>query len=219
MHNTWSTWLSSIHTPEYTVLLEKIQQRERQGRIIYPQAQHRLRVFEQNPDDVKVVIVGQDPYHGPGQAIGLSFAVASGVKPPPSLKNIYKELQADIPECKVNTNNGDLTPWHQQGVMLLNSVLTVEASNANSHQGQGWETVTDEAILKLAANTKNKVFILWGRFAAQKATLITGEHLILTAAHPSPFSCRNGFFGSKPFSKTNNYLNTHGIKPIDWSIT
>jgi uracil-DNA glycosylase len=219
MHNTWSTWLTSIRKPEHNNLLEWIAQQERQGRVVYPEKQNRLKVFEQDPENVKVVIVGQDPYHGPGQAIGLSFAVAPGIALPPSLRNMYTELKDDIPECTVNALNGDLTPWHQQGVMLLNSVLTVEASTPNAHQGKGWEDVTNEAISKLAANTTNKVFILWGNYAAKKSALIKGDHLILTAPHPSPLSSYRGFFGSKPFSKANTYLIEKGIKPINWSIT
>lgn len=166
--------------------------------------------------DTKVVIVGQDPYHEEHQAHGLSFSVQKGVKLPPSLQNIYKELEADLGiKSRVD---GDLTGWAKQGVLLLNAVLTVEKSHAGSHRNMGWELLTDYIIKVL--NTKNTpvVFILWGNFAKEKAKLITNPiHYIIMSPHPSPFSAYSGFFGSKPFSKTNNYLVSHGLTPIDWS--
>ncbi len=166
--------------------------------------------------DTKVVIVGQDPYHEEHQAHGLSFSVQKGVKLPPSLQNIYKELEADL-GIKPRID-GDLTGWAKQGVLLLNAVLTVEKGHAGSHRNMGWELLTDYIIKVL--NTKNTpvVFILWGNFAKEKAKLITNPiHYIIMSPHPSPFSAYSGFFGSKPFSKTNNYLVSHGLTPIDWS--
>ena len=166
--------------------------------------------------DTKVVIVGQDPYHEEHQAHGLSFSVQKGVKLPPSLQNIYKELESDL-SIKPRVD-GDLTGWARQGVLLLNAVLTVEKGHAGSHRNMGWELLTDYIIKVL--NTKNTpvVFILWGNFAKEKAKLITNPmHYIIMSPHPSPLSAYSGFFGSKPFSKTNNYLVSHGLTPIDWS--
>lgn len=168
-------------------------------------------------ENTKVVIVGQDPYHGKGEAHGLSFSVQKGIKVPPSLKNIYKELEMDL-GIKPK-EHGDLSNWARQGVLLLNAVLTVEKDKAASHRNLGWERLTDYIIKVL--NTKNEpvVFILWGNFAKEKRVLINNpKHLIITSPHPSPFSANNGFFGSKPFSKTNEYLKSHKEKTIDWSL-
>lgn len=168
-------------------------------------------------DNVKVVIMGQDPYHGLGEAHGLSFSVQKGVKIPPSLQNIYKELEADlgIPP----KSHGDLSGWAKQGVLLLNSVLTVEKDKASSHKGLGWELFTDYIIKLLNTKDDPIVFILWGNFAREKKKYITNSmHFIIESPHPSPFSAYNGFFGSKPFSKTNNYLTQNKKEPIDWSL-
>lgn len=166
--------------------------------------------------DTKVVIVGQDPYHEEHQAHGLSFSVQKGVKLPPSLQNIYKELEADL-GIKPRID-GDLTGWARQGVLLLNAVLTVEKGHAGSHRNMGWELLTDYIIKVLNKKDSPVVFILWGNFAKEKAKLITNPiHYIIMSPHPSPFSAYSGFFGSKPFSKTNNYLVSHGLTPIDWS--
>ena len=166
--------------------------------------------------DTKVVIVGQDPYHEEHQAHGLSFSVQKGVKLPPSLQNIYKELEADL-DIKPRVD-GDLTGWARQGVLLLNAVLTVEKGHAGSHRNMGWELLTDYIIKVLNTKSTPVVFILWGNFAKEKAKLITNSiHYIIMSSHPSPFSAYSGFFGSKPFSKTNNYLVSHGLTPIDWS--
>ena len=166
--------------------------------------------------DTKVVIVGQDPYHEEHQAHGLSFSVQKGVKLPPSLQNIYKELEADL-DIKPRVD-GDLTGWAKQGVLLLNAVLTVEKGHAGSHRNMGWELLTDYIIKVLNTKSTPVVFILWGNFAKEKAKLITNSiHYIIMSPHPSPFSAYSGFFGSKPFSKTNNYLVSHGLTPIDWS--
>ena len=166
--------------------------------------------------DTKVVIVGQDPYHEEHQAHGLSFSVQKGVKLPPSLQNIYKELEADL-DIKPRVD-GDLTGWARQGVLLLNAVLTVEKGHAGSHRNMGWELLTDYIIKVLNTKSTPVVFILWGNFAKEKAKLITNSiHYIIMSPHPSPLSAYSGFFGSKPFSKTNNYLVSHGLTPIDWS--
>ena len=167
--------------------------------------------------NTKVVIVGQDPYHGVGEAHGLSFSVQDGIKLPPSLKNIYKELQDDLgiePSLK-----GDLTKWAKEGVLMLNAVLTVEKDKPASHRNKGWELLTDYIIKVLNAKEEPVVFILWGNFAKEKTKLITNDrHCIITSPHPSPFSARSGFFGSKPFSKTNNFLKSKGLKEIDWNL-
>jgi len=166
-------------------------------------------------EDVKVVIIGQDPYHGPGQAHGLSFSVPDGVRPPPSLQNIYKEIKSDL-GIEIPTG-GNLEHWAKQGVLLLNATLTVKANSPASHQKLGWEQFTDAIIRTISKEKENVVFLLWGRFAQDKASLIDEErHLILKAAHPSPFSAYNGFFGSKHFSQTNRYLKEHNLTPIDW---
>ena len=166
--------------------------------------------------DTKVVIVGQDPYHEEHQAHGLSFSVQKGVKLPPSLQNIYKELEVDL-DIKPRVD-GDLTGWAKQGVLLLNAVLTVEKGHAGSHRNMGWELLTDYIIKVLNTKSTPVVFILWGNFAKEKAKLITNSiHYIIMSPHPSPFSAYSGFFGSRPFSKANNYLTTHGLTPIDWS--
>ncbi len=166
--------------------------------------------------DTKVVIVGQDPYHAEHQAHGLSFSVQKGVKLPPSLQNIYKELETDL-GIKPRVD-GDLTNWAKQGVLLLNAVLTVEKGHAGSHRNMGWELLTDYIIKVLNTKDTPVVFILWGNFAKEKAKLITNPiHYIIMSPHPSPFSAYSGFFGSRPFSKANNYLTTHGLTPIDWS--
>lgn len=170
-----------------------------------------------NFDDVKVVIMGQDPYHGVGEAHGLSFSVQKGVKIPPSLQNIYKELESDLGVPP--KNHGELTGWAKQGVLLLNSVLTVEKDKAASHRGMGWELLTDYIIKVLNQREDPVVFILWGNFAREKKKYITNKnHLIIESPHPSPFSAYNGFFGSKPFSKTNNFLLQNKKEPIDWSL-
>jgi len=183
---------------------------------VYPSEKEVFNAFDHCPiDSVKVVIIGQDPYHGPGQAHGLSFSVKPGVPFPPSLLNIFKEVEADL--GKSLPPNGDLTRWADQGVFLLNATLTVRAHQAGSHQEKGWEEFTDEVIRIISDKRKNVVFLLWGAFAQQKSTLIdSNKHLLLTAPHPSPLSSYRGFFGCKHFSKTNEYLVANGMTPIDW---
>ena len=188
------------------------------GKIIYPPGKQIFAAFDATPfDKVKVVILGQDPYHGPGQANGLCFSVNRGVKPPPSLVNIFKELQADL-NIPV-PSHGDLSAWAQQGILLLNATLTVRAHEAGSHQNKGWEIFTDKSIQVISKNKTHVVFILWGRYAQTKRTLIDeSKHHVIASAHPSPLSAHNGFLGSKPFSKTNAYLISKGITPIDFSL-
>jgi uracil-DNA glycosylase len=193
---------------------------EERGATVYPPRGMRLNALELTPlDQVKVVILGQDPYHGPGQAHGLCFSVPDGVQVPPSLVNIYKELESDLGVAR--RGSGNLECWAQQGVLLLNTCLTVEAGKAGSHAGKGWEAITDAAVAAVAAREEPSVFILWGSHARKKAANVPGlgpggPHLVLTSAHPSPLSAHSGFFGSKPFSKANAFLNETGRGAIDW---
>ncbi|OMP75756.1 MULTISPECIES: uracil-DNA glycosylase [unclassified Chitinophaga] len=195
-----------------------LKQEKALNRTIYPPGNLIFNAFDKTPfDKVKVVLLGQDPYHGPGQAHGLCFSVQDGVKPPPSLVNIFKELHADlglpIPQ------GGNLTKWADHGVLLLNAFLTVRANEPASHSKVGWENFTDAVIRKVSENKKDVVFILWGRFAQDKQVLIDAtKHHILKAAHPSPFSADKGFFGCRHFSKTNELLAKAGIEPVDWSL-
>ncbi len=188
------------------------------NKTIYPPGSFIFNAFNTTPfNDVKVVILGQDPYHGPGQAHGLSFSVPDGMRPPPSLINIFKELSSDtgisIPQ------SGNLTKWAERGVLLLNACLTVRANEPLSHSKIGWTSFTDSVIHTISKEKKNVVFILWGKYAQEKQALIDEtRHLVLKAAHPSPFSANNGFLGCRHFSKTNEYLMTNGIDPIDWSL-
>lgn len=191
---------------------------ERQKHTVYPAGNKIFAAFDLTPfDKVNVVILGQDPYHGPGQAHGLCFSVPEGIPAPPSLVNIFKELESDLGITR--PRHGNLEHWARQGVLLLNATLTVRANQAGSHQGKGWEPFTDEAIRQLSARRSGLVFMLWGRFAQAKATLIdSSRHLILRAAHPSPLSAYNGFFGCRHFSKANEYLVQNGQAPVDWSL-
>jgi len=188
-----------------------------QNKIIYPARSQYFRALDLTPlEQVKVVILGQDPYHGPGQAHGLCFSVNEGVRFPPSLLNIYKERQADL--GLAIPSSGDLSRWAQQGVLLLNSVLTVEKDQAASHQGRGWEKFTDQIISLVNEKCEHVVFILWGAYAQKKAAFVDRKkHLVLESVHPSPLSSHRGFFGSKPFSKANAYLLSRGQQPIDWA--
>ena len=200
-------------------LREFLKQEYGSGKSIYPKASQMFNAFNLTPlSNVKVVILGQDPYHGPGQAMGLSFSVPKMIPMPPSLRNIVKEMADDI--GTVPPKHGDLTHWAQQGVLLLNASLTVEEGMAGSHQGKGWEQFTDAVIDVVNKQTSNTVFVLWGSKAKLKGKFIdTEKHLILSAVHPSPLAAnRGGFFGSKPFSKANEYLVQHGKKAIDWQL-
>lgn len=214
---SWKKHLSSEFDKSYFPQLTSFVKEEYQRETVYPAPKNIFRAFELCPfDEVKVVILGQDPYHGQGQANGLCFAVNDGVTLPPSLKNIFKEIENDLGKKLVNTS-GDLTRWATQGVLLLNATLTVRAASAGSHQGKGWEQFTDRVIKELSDNREGLVFILWGNYARTKGVHIDRtKHLVLESAHPSPFSAYSGFFGSKPFSKTNAYLTAHGKQPIDW---
>lgn len=214
-------WLPAIkgefQKPYYKKLHQTIMQ-EYQTRQIFPEAEDLFNAFHLTSlKDVKVVIFGQDPYHNVGQAHGLCFSVKPGVEIPPSLVNIYKELQDDL-GCYI-PNNGYLVKWAEQGVLLLNTVLTVRAHQANSHRGIGWEEFTDAAIRILNEQDRPIVFILWGRPAQMKKSMLNNpKHMILEAPHPSPLSAYRGFFGSRPFSRANAFLQKHGIDPIDWQI-
>ena len=205
---------------DYMIKLREFLKHEREaGFKIYPKGADIFNAFWKTPfNDLKVVILGQDPYHGENQAHGLSFSVQKGIAIPPSLRNIYKELQTDIPGFII-PNHGDLTEWAEQGVLLLNASLTVRAGTPGSHQKKGWEEFTDNVIKTISDKKEGIVFILWGSFAQAKAELIDKtKHHIIKSPHPSPFSAERGFFGSKPFSKTNEILIKEGKKPIDWQI-
>jgi len=214
---SWKTALQEEFGKTYfTELTEFIRKEYTQG-AVYPPPKNIFRAFDLAPfNEVKVVILGQDPYHGPGQANGLCFAVEERVALPPSLQNIFKELKVDLGES-VKHKTGDLERWAAQGVLLLNATLTVRARSAGSHQGKGWEEFTDAAIKALSEKRENLVFILWGNYAKAKGAHIDrSKHCVIESAHPSPFSAYNGFFGSKPFTKTNRYLAEHGVGPVDW---
>lgn len=216
--NDWLKPLSPEFKKPYYAKLYQTIKNEYETRQIFPAVDDIFNAFDFTPlSEVKVVILGQDPYHNVGQAHGLCFSVKPDVAIPPSLVNIYKELQDDV-GCRI-PNNGCLVKWAKQGVLLLNTVLTVRAHQANSHRGIGWEEFTDAAIRILNDVDRPLVFILWGRPARMKKAMLTNPaHLVLEAAHPSPLSASNGFFGSRPFSKTNAFLEEHGIAPIDWQI-
>lgn len=218
LSGSWAQALKEeFHKPYYKELFAVVG-REYQTRKIFPPPDDLFNAFHLTPlDQVKVVILGQDPYHGDGQAHGLCFSVKPEVETPPSLVNIYKELEDDL-GCYI-PNNGYLVKWAQQGVLMLNTVLTVRAHQANSHRGIGWEQFTDAAIQLLAEQDRPMVFILWGKPAQMKKTMLHNpKHLILEAPHPSPLAAYRGFFGSRPFSKTNQYLEANGLEPIDWQI-
>ena len=212
--NDWDKVLKKIYDGDYFKLLLLRVQNEYKNKVIFPPKHEVFNAFRLTPfANVKVVIVGQDPYHGVGEANGLSFSVKDGVKLPPSLKNIYKELYDDL-GVPIRTS-GDLSSWARQGVLMLNSTLTVEKDNANSHSNIGWQQFTDDVIRLIDNNKRDVVFILWGNYARSKKALIKNNYII-ESAHPSPFSAYNGFFGSKPFSKCNNYLKSKGLEEINW---
>ena len=218
-HNDWDEILKDVtNTKEFynTMVLAK---KEYENKTIFPPRENIFEALKLTSyAQTKVVIVGQDPYHGVGEAHGLSFSVRKGVRVPPSLQNIYKEMYDDLGIVEPKTV-GDLTKWAKEGVLLLNSILTVEKDKAGSHSTLGWEFFTDNVIKKLNEKETPVVFILWGSFARSKKFYITNPiHFIVESPHPSPFSARNGFFGSKPFSKTNDFLKEHGLDPIDWQL-
>jgi uracil-DNA glycosylase len=217
-HNDWQPFMQEEMNRPYYLNLRKRLAEEYRSQIVYP---HMNRIFEAlhltSYADTKVVILGQDPYHGPGQAHGLSFSVMPGVRQPPSLQNIFKELRSDL-GCPI-PNHGCLEHWAKQGVLLLNAVLTVREGQPNSHRGIGWETFTDRIVAALGAREKPLAFILWGRHAQQKAAYIDrSRHFVVASAHPSPLSAHNGFFGSRPFSRCNEFLRSTGQTEIDWRI-
>ncbi|WP_256004504.1 uracil-DNA glycosylase [Pedobacter deserti] len=222
--NLESSWLNVLEEefskPYMADLKTFLAEEKASGKTIYPKGKDIFNALNHTPfHAVKVVLIGQDPYHGPGQAHGLSFSVQKGVATPPSLRNIYKELSEDIEGFQIPAH-GELTKWADEGVLLLNATLTVRAHEPGSHQGKGWEIFTDTVISKLSAGREGIVFMLWGRFAQNKAALIDpSRHSILTAAHPSPFSAHSGFLGCRHFSKANSILSDNGKSPVDWQIT
>jgi uracil-DNA glycosylase len=218
IENSWKEELKEEFNASYFMGLKEFLLEEKAAFTVYPPGKLIFNAFQFAPfDKVRVVILGQDPYHGPGQAHGLCFSVPRGIPPPPSLVNIFKEIERDlgIPAPL----HGNLTRWATQGVLLLNATLTVRANQPGSHQRKGWETFTDAVIRRLSERRVGLVFLLWGKFAQEKETLIdVNRHYILKAAHPSPFSAYNGFFGCRHFSKTNEILNKHGLEQIDWRV-
>ncbi|WNG52255.1 uracil-DNA glycosylase [Archangium minus] len=214
----WKKVLKDVLAGPEFAQLEAFVEEERREHTVYPTEEDLFSAFRLTPyEKVKVLLLGQDPYHGPGQAHGLAFSVQPGVKPPPSLVNIFKELQSDLGVPK--PKEGSLVPWAKQGVLLLNAVLTVREGQANAHEGHGWEHFTDAVIQKVSDKEDAVVFLLWGSYAQKKEALIdTTRHVILKAPHPSPLSAKKGFFGSRPFSKTNEELKERGREPIDWRL-
>ena len=214
--DSWRQRLQHEFEKPYFQELTQFVKSEYQSQTVYPPGPEIFRAFDCcSFEDLKVVILGQDPYHGQGQANGLCFSVRDGVRMPPSLQNIFKEIHSDI--GKPVPSNGSLERWAKQGVLLLNATLTVRASSPGSHQQKGWELFTDEVIKIISEKKENIVFILWGAYAQKKGEVINkNKHMIIRSAHPSPFSAHNGFLGSKPFSKTNEYLRSKGLQEIDW---
>ena len=217
--NSWDELLKDEFKKPYYLKLRQFLINEYRSQVVYPNMYDIFNAMKiTSYEDVKVVIIGQDPYHGENQAHGLSFSVKKGIAPPPSLVNIFKEIKSDV-GVDNSGKHGELTKWAEEGVLLLNSCLTVRAGKANSHRGMGWENFTDDVIRLLNQREKPMVFMLWGANAKAKAQLITNPaHLVLTAAHPSPLSAYNGFFGCKHFSKANDFLVKNGMTPVNWSI-
>lgn len=218
-HPSWTPIVKPLFQHDFMKRLSHFVQQERANAVVFPPADLVFNALRLTPfDEVKVVILGQDPYHNIGQAHGLSFSVPAGIPHPPSLRNIFAELVTDIPGFEVPVS-GDLTRWAQQGVLLLNATLTVRAHEAGSHQRRGWEDFTDHIIREISQRLEHVVFILWGSYAQKKAQLVdSSKHLVLRSVHPSPLSVYRGFFGSKPFSQANHYLQANGRKPIDWRL-
>lgn len=214
----WALLLSPVSNTEKFKNLDSFISKSKNP--VFPPVSNVFAAYQDNLiNQIKVVIVGQDPYHGPNQAHGLSFSVKKGNRQPPSLKNMFKELESDLGIAPPENFMGELTHWSKQGVFLINSVLTVEKGKPNSHKNIGWEEFTDLTIQLISENSQNVVFVLWGKFAQKKEGLInTEKHFILKSAHPSPFSARNGFFGSKPYSRINEFLNKTNQNEIDWQI-
>jgi uracil-DNA glycosylase len=220
IEESWKNVLApQFELPYFKALNQFLETEKIKGKTIYPLAKNIFNAYNATPfQKVQVVIIGQDPYHGAGQAHGLCFSVQYGVKVPPSLKNIYKEIKQNVPQFEI-PNHGNLQAWTKQGVFLLNTILTVKANQPTSHQKKGWEQFTDATITALSNNRSGLVFLLWGNFAQQKANLIDeNKHLILRAAHPSPFSAYQGFFGCQHFLKVNEYLEKQNLNKIDWRL-
>ena len=220
LNEKWKSLLKGEFTKSYCIDLNRIILDEYSQKKIYPPLKEVFNAYNfSSPQNIKVVIIGQDPYHGKGQAHGFSFSVKNGIKHPPSLKNIFKELTLDDAVEFETPLNGNLSKWAEQGVFLLNATLTVPEATPNAHQKLGWSNFTDETIKLISDQLENIVFMLWGNFAIQKSELIDeSKHLILTAPHPSPFSAHKGFFGCNHFSKCNSYLKKNNLKPIDWNL-
>jgi uracil-DNA glycosylase len=218
-NNDWKKYLDDEIKKDYYQNLKIFLKNEiEKGKIIYPKKENWFNALSISPEKIRVIILGQDPYHGENQAHGFSFSVEKGIQLPPSLKNIYTEIEKEY-SFTMSKKNGNLIPWVQQGVMLLNSILTVEKNKPGSHKNQGWEIFTDKIISILSENFEHKVFILWGNFAIKKEKLIdSNKHLILKSPHPSPFSAYNGFFGNNHFLLTNQYLKKYFQQEIDWII-
>jgi uracil-DNA glycosylase len=219
LHPSWQAVIGEeLHKPYMEALRTFLKEEKAAGKVIYPPGPLIFNAFNHTPfEQVRVVIIGQDPYHGPGQAHGLSFSVPNGIPLPPSLQNIFKEISTDL---NINmSRNGDLTKWADQGVLLLNATLTVEQGKAGAHQGKGWERFTDAAIAALNKYRDGLVFVLWGSYAQKKGDMIdAGRHLVIKSVHPSPLSAHRGFFGNRQFSTINQYLLERGQTPIDWQL-
>jgi len=218
IEESWKEALSGeFEQPYFQTIAQYIRKRKAEGATIYPPGPKIFNAFNKTPfDEVKVVILGQDPYHNPGQAMGLCFSVPKEVTPPPSLKRIFKELNNDL--GVEPPDHGNLSPWAENGVFLLNAILTVEKNNPGAHKDIGWQNFTDAAIRKLSEEREHLVFLLWGNFAKRKEALVdTHKHLVLTSAHPSPFT-RDAFFNNHHFSKANEFLKKHGMEPVDWRL-
>ena len=219
LHSSWQAVLGDeLHKPYMEALRAFLKEEKAAGKVIYPPSPLIFNAFNHTPfEEVRVVIIGQDPYHGPSQAHGLSFSVPNGIALPPSLQNIFKEISADLNITM--SRNGDLTAWADQGVLLLNATLTVEQTKAGAHQGKGWEAFTDAAIAALNKHREGLVFVLWGSYAQKKCDMIdANRHLVLKSVHPSPLSAHRGFFGNHQFSTINQYLMQHNQTPIDWQL-
>ena len=228
LHASWKRWLGDEFAQPYMIALREFLLSERARRkVIFPRGADIFAALDLTPfESVKVVIIGQDPYHGESQAHGLCFSVRPGVPEPPSLLNVFAEINTDMmdatapgsaPNCRLSPGHGCLTGWAKQGVLLLNAVLTVESGRAGSHQGKGWETFTDRVVRVLNDQRNGLVFLLWGAYAQRKGSMVdSSRHLVLTAPHPSPLSAHRGFLGCRHFSKCNRYLVEHGLDPIDW---
>jgi len=216
IETSWKERLSDEFDKPYFKRLADFVKQEYQENTVYPAGKNIFNAFDYCPfDQVRAVILGQDPYHGPGQAHGLCFSVPDGVRKPPSLQNIFKEISSDL--GKPVPHSGSLVRWAEQGVLLLNATLTVRANSPGSHQNKGWETFTDEVVRVLSEEREGLVFLLWGAYAQRKGAVIDGQkHLVLRAAHPSPFAAHRGFFGSGHFSKANEYLRKNGRNPVEW---